>query len=166
MPLSLLFLPLIFTLCVVFKDVSFMPQFQRGVRILTPPIEALFPYTLSEKFPYPEKQEFKTLLVERVNIHYTDGRTMVEVEFPKTMRSFSKAQGPAHLRRFDAGMRLPCKGAARGTDVEENALNFHLEYDIDKHVINGYVDYYPSPEATHVDFIELEYAILFSPTKD
>jgi hypothetical protein len=136
-----------------------MPSFQRGVRILTPPIEAIFPYRLSDKFEYPTTQEFKSLLVEKISIHFIDGRPMIEVEFPKLMRSFSKVHGHPHLRRFDAGVRLPY-------DEGKPALNFHLEYDIDKHVIDGYVDYCPTPEATHIDFIELEYAILFSPTKD
>ena len=134
-----------------------MPPFKRGTRLLTAPIEAAFPYTLSVKYPYPAG-DFKSLAIENIIVHFTDGTPMVEVPFPRSMRYFGKDNHHPNLRRFDSGIRFP-------DDVLKRCLNFHLSYDIDKHVIDGYVDYLPSAHDSKIDFIELEYAIAFSPVE-
>jgi hypothetical protein len=133
-----------------------MAPFQRGIRIFTAPIEATFPYTLSEKYPLPDDQTFKSLSVEKFYVHFVDTTPMMEIFFPKGMRNFGKGDGKVHLRQFDAGLRFPDHDPWR-------CLNFHLSYDIEKHVLDGYVDYLPSPPETKIAFIELEYCFSFSP---
>jgi hypothetical protein len=130
--------------------------FERNVRIFTKPHEAVFPLDLSKIYPYPADQHFKSLSVEAIHVHFTDGRPMQSMQMPKGMRSFAKGQH-AHDKRYDAGLRFP---------DSEHAVVCHLSYDIAKHLIDGFVDYTPSPEVTKVSHVELEYVITFSPEKD
>lgn len=130
--------------------------FERNVRIFTKPHEAIFPQDLSKTYPYPADQHFKSLSIEVIYVHFTDGKIMQSVQMPKGMRSFAKGEN-AHTKRYDAGLRLP---------EGEGVLNFHLSYDISKRVIDGFVDYSPSPVVTKISHVELEYVITFSPDKD
>lgn len=134
--------------------------FQRGIRIITHPLEAIFPIKIAELFPFPEDQVFKGLSVENLFIHFMDDEPLREVAFPKGMRAFSRTTGNLNKeRRFDAGIPFLKDGTRVG-------LNFHLSYDIEEKIINGYVDYYPTPGDTKINFIEIEYHITFSPSKD
>lgn len=130
--------------------------FERNVRLFTKPHEAVFPLNLSKTYPYPQDQEFKSLVVETIYVHFMHGAPMHTLQFPKGMRSFASVTGkPAH-KRFDAGLRL-------GLAAPTHALNFHLSYDIHERLIDGYVDYYPNPEATQISHIELDFVVTFSP---
>ncbi len=92
-------------------------------------------------------------------VHFTDGTPMLEVEFPRGMRYFGKDTYKPTFRRFDSGIRFPLKDPKR-------CLNFHLSYDIEAHVIDGFVDYLPNAIDSKIDYIELEYAIAFTPVKE
>jgi len=134
-----------------------MAAFQRGIRLFTAPIEANFPTTLSEHYPYPDDQAFQSLAVERIYVHFTDDTPLLELTFPKGMRAFGKGDGKhPHLRYFDSGLRFPATDPWR-------CLHFHLSYDSVTHVLDGYVDYLPSPTASKIDSIELEYCLSFKP---
>jgi hypothetical protein len=130
--------------------------FERNVRIFTKPHEAIFPLDLSKVYPYPADQHFKSLSIETVYVHFTDGHPMQTLQMPKGMRSFAKGEDPLH-KRYDAGLRFP-EGDA--------AVLFHLSYDISKQLLDGFVDYTPSPAVTKVSHVELDYVITFSPEKD
>lgn len=130
--------------------------FERNVRLFTKPHEAIFPLDLSKIYPYPEGQVFKGLAIETIHIHFTHGKPMLELQFPKGMRSFANSTGKPTHKRFDSGIRLPTPNAI-------HALNFHLSYDIPECLIDGYVDYFPTPEATQISHIELSFVVTFSP---
>lgn len=130
--------------------------FERNVRLFTKPHEAIFPLELSKIYPYPKDQEFKSLAIETIHIHFSHGKPMLEIQFPKGMRTFAASTGKPTQKRFDSGIRLPAP-------KQTHALNFHLSYDIPERLIDGYVDYYPTPEATGISHIELSFVVTFSP---
>jgi hypothetical protein len=130
--------------------------FERNIRLFTKPHEAIFPLDLSKIYPYPEHQAFKSLGIETIFVHFSHGKPMQEIQLPKGMRTFANSTGKPTHKRFDCGMRLP-----KADGIQ--ALNFHLSYDIPERLIDGYVDYYPTPEATGISHIELAFVVTFSP---
>jgi hypothetical protein len=132
--------------------------FERPMRIRTAPIEAIFPYTLNNKhYPYPTDQDFQSLAIEAVTVHFNDGTRLVEILLPRYLRYFGKDPHKPSIKHYEGGIRLPNRSLA---------LLLRLSYDVDTAVLDGYVDYSKDPYAAHIDYVELEYSVAFRFPKD
>lgn len=121
--------------------------YRRPSRIYTGPVEAVFPFNLTDFVKLPPEAVFKSLSIDAIHVHYTRDR-MVEHQFPADMRAFNRCVLPMASPEtvfFVGGAWFDTAADRIGGLVP--ALDFRLEYDPRTGLVNGTVQPLRAPFA-------------------